>query len=283
MMTQDEMLLELGSDLSLRYQWFCPASMSHPAKLHVGLVEWLVQHYTRPGETIADPMAGIGSTLLAATSQRQVIAREIEPKWLEVLRDNARRISTMAGLFGGSIDIGQADACLPWDYRTDHILFSPPYGCAAAASPNARRMLPYRLHNSPGTYGERWKRFAEHPTPGSTGAVVFHYGTHAAQIGHLRGTRYWQAMNQVYTQAKDALRPGGRMMVVVKDHILHGERVHTADQTVERCQRIGFLLCHRHRRHVSPLSLWQRRRKEAGLPVIEEEDVLIFTYEGVSL
>jgi modification methylase len=129
MMTDDELLLEFGSDLSLRYQWFCPASMGHPAKLHLGLVDWLIQRYTRPGDTIADPMAGIGSTLLAAISQRHVIAREIEPHWLEILRENARGISTRAGLFGGRMEIEQADARQPWGYHTDHILFSPPYGC----------------------------------------------------------------------------------------------------------------------------------------------------------
>jgi modification methylase len=277
-MTQSTMLLELGSDLSLRYKWFCPASLSHPAKLHLGLVEWLVQRYTLPGETIADPMAGIGSTLLAAAYQRQVIAREIEPRWVELLRQNARQISAQAGLFGGTIDIRQADAREPWGYDTDHILFSPPYGCAASATPNAHRSLPYRLRDDLSRYDTRWQRLLEHPTPGSMGAVVFHYGSHTAQVGHLRGARYWQAMEQVYTQARPALRPGGLMIVVIKDHIHHGQRVPTANQTVELCQRLGFHLhAHLHRR-VFPLSLWQRRRKETGLPVVEDEDVLIFTH-----
>ncbi len=275
----NETLLELGSDLALRYRWFCPASMSHPAKLHLGLVVWLVQHYTRPGETVADPMAGVGSTLLAAAFQRQVIAREIEPKWVDVLRQNAKQISTQAGLFSGKIDVGQADAREPWSFSTDHILFSPPYGCAAAATPNARRMLPYRIHAAPGTYGERWQRLAEHPTPGSMGSVVFHYGTHEAQIGHWRGARYWQAMEHVYTQARAALRPGGLMMVVIKDHIYRGQRVPTASQTIEMCLHLGFTLYARHHRRVFPLSLWQRRRKEAGQPVVEDEDVLIFIHE----
>ncbi len=282
MMTQDERLLQLGSDLSLRYKWFCPASMAHPAKLHLGLVEWLVQQYTRPGNTIADPMAGIGSTLLAATSQRHVITREIEPHWLEMLRENARCISAQAGLFAGSIEIGQADAREPWDYSADHLLFSPPYGCEASTTPVVRRSLPYRLRGHLETFDTRWQRLIEHPTQGSMGALAFHYGTHEAQIGHLRGMRYWQAMERVYTQAREALRPGGFMMVIIKDHIHHGQRVPTADLTIELCLHLGFALHVRHQRRVYPLSLWQRRRKEAGLPVVEEEDVLVFTQKGGS-
>src|SRR5258708_23554701 len=104
-------VLALGSDLALRYRWFCPESFQHPAKLHLGLVEWLVTRYTRPGETIADPMAGIGSTLLAAAYERRLIVREIEPPWLEILRQNATHITQHAGLFAGHIDIAQADAC----------------------------------------------------------------------------------------------------------------------------------------------------------------------------
>jgi tRNA G37 N-methylase Trm5 len=279
-MNAKDTLLELGSDLSQRYHWFSPASMGHPAKLHLGLVAWLVGRYTRPDETIADPMAGIGSTLLAATTQRHVIAAELEPHWVEVLRDNAQRIEVQAGLFAGRVDIRQADAREPWDYRADHLLFSPPYGCAASTTPNVCRSLPYRLREKIESYDKRWQYLIEHPTAGSMGALAFHYGTHEAQIGHLRGPHYWQAMEQVYTQAKTALRASGFMMVVIKDHIRQGERVPMADQTALLCQRLGFSVHARHQRRVSPLSLWQRRRKEAGLPVVEEEDVLIFTHAG---
>jgi len=49
---------------------------------------------------------------------------------------------------------------------------------------------------------------------------------------------------------------------------------------VATCQELGFVLYARHQRRVFPLSLWQRRRKEQGLPVVEEEDVLVFRKES---
>jgi hypothetical protein len=56
--------LVCGSDVALRTRWFVPASFQHPAKLHLGLLHWLIEGYTLPGETIADPMAGSGGILL---------------------------------------------------------------------------------------------------------------------------------------------------------------------------------------------------------------------------
>jgi len=88
-------------------------------------------------------------------------------------------------------------------------------------------------------------------------------------------------MHAVYKQAHEALRPGGQLILILKDHIKDGQRVPTAQMTIVLCQQIGFHLAERFQRLVHPLSLWQRRRREQGLPVVEEEDVLIFRKEGV--
>lgn len=82
-------------------------------------------------------------------------------------------------------------------------------------------------------------------------------------------------MTEIYTNAYQALRDGV-MIVIVKDHISGGQRVETATQTIALCESLGFALVARHQRRVFPLSLWQRRRKEAGKPVVEEEDALVF-------
>jgi DNA methylase len=269
-------LLSFGTDVAIRSRWFVPQSFEHPAKLHLGLLRWLLDRYTRPGETIADPMAGSGSTLYAATLQRHVIAREIEPRWLDLLRENAARITLHSGLFAGQIDIGQADAREPWGYQADHVLFSPPYGNEASATPTVHRMLPSHLRSATIPYDSRWQRLATHPTPGAMGAATFHYGTHPDQIGHFRGERYWQAMHLIYAQAYLSLHPRGLLILIVKDHIRAGKRVATVAATITVCEQLGFTLHAHHQRQLRTLSLWQRRRKERGEPIIEEEDILVF-------
>ena len=271
--------LDFGSDLHLRNKWFVPESLSHPAKLHLGLLHWLLERYTKPGDIIADPMAGIGGILYAATLQRAVIAREIEPRWLEIAMSNAAHIYHEAGLFVAPMSVSQHNAREAWDYQADHIIFSPPYGNEAGTTANGRRMLPYKLHQGLVSYGDRWQKFLERPNAGTAGAVVFHYGSHPAQIGHFRGKRYFAAMSEIYIHAHSALRAGGFLILIVKDHISEGLRIRTADSTEATCQGLGFVLHARHQRRVFPLSLWQRRRKETGLPVVEEEDVLVFRKE----
>lgn len=272
--------LQFSTDRAIRLRYFTDASFQHPAKMHAGLLLHLVERYTTPGQTICDPMYGIGTTGLAALMQRDVIGFEIEPPYLAEAHRNAALIVEAAGLFAGRITIQPHDAREPWPARPDVVLFSPPYGCDASGGISRRRIIPEkikRLAELPGKQGKRWRHLATRLASGSMASLVFHYGTHPAQLGHLRGQRYWEAMEQVYTQARAALRPHGYMILVIKDHIRKGQRVCVATQTAERCEAMGFRLVERLARTVYPLSLWQRRRKEQGKPIVEEEDVLVFT------
>src|SRR5260221_6832586 len=234
-------VLDLGSDLSLRFCYFTSESIAHPAKCHLGLLRWLVDRYTRPGDTIADPMAGVGSTLYAALLQRNVIAREIEPRWLELLHQNAAKIIHNAGLFAGNIDVGQSDARLPWEYVATHIITSPPYGNEFSTKPNNNRALKLALHKNESLGGKRWQQFLAHPTEGSVSMSTYSYGIHPAQIGHLRGNRYYEAMAAIYRQAKASLYPGGYLILILKDHIRNGKRVETTSETITLCESLGFV------------------------------------------
>lgn len=273
--------LDLGSDLATRYRYFTRASLAHPAKMHAGLLLWLVERYSAPGQTILDPMCGIGTTLLGALSQRDVVGYEIEPSFLKEAHRNAAQIIEAAGLFAGRITVAAHDARTPWPHQADVVLFSPPYGCEA--SPNTWRrqgILSHRIRQlatEPGKLGKRWESLANKVQHGAGASLRFHYGDHPAQLGHLRGDRYWREMEQVYAQALVALRPGGRLILVIKDHIRKGQRITVAADTAQLCESLGFTLEARHARRVWPLSLWQRRRKEKGEPIVGEEDILVFT------
>jgi hypothetical protein len=89
-------------------------------------------------------------------------------------------------------------------------------------------------------------------------------------------------MRLIYAQAYTSLHPHGYLILIVKDHIRDGKRVATTATTRAVCTELGFTLCVHHQRHLQNLSLWQRRRKERGEPVIEEEDILVFKKCSVS-
>jgi hypothetical protein len=274
-------LVTFASDLPQRLRYFVPQSLLHPAKLHLGLLQYIVDRYTRPGDTLCDPMAGSGSLLLAALSARQVIVRDVEPRWVALMRQNAIRIHQQAGLFAGDITVERADARLPWEVCVDHVICSPPYGCEMSGSASANKGLAYRLAQHP--HDVRWERYLSCPNGATHGMLTFHYGSIPGQVGARRGKGYWQAMEAVYTRAYAAIRPGGQLILILKDHIRDGRRVPTANMTSDLCASIGYRLTGRLQRRVYPLSLWQRRRKESGLPVVEEEDVLIFARPVMSV
>lgn len=275
-MSMSSTWLDFGSDLEARRRYFVRESFAHPAKLHLGLLTWIVERFTRPGDTIGDPMAGVGSILLAITLQRHVIARDIA--YVPLLHENAARLQQQATLLYpmGHVDAAYGDARQPWGWTADHLIFSPPYACETRPKGVISILSHKQRQAKQKGWSKRW-RFLQTSQAGAYGALAFRYADHPAQVGNLRGRAYWAAMRDIYTHALTALRPAGIMALIIKDHIKDGQRVMIADQTVALCQDLGFDLIERHKRYVSHPSLWQRRRKEQGQPVVEDEDILVFT------
>lgn len=273
--------LEFGVDRKVRCTWFTTRSFEHPAKLHLGLLDWLIQHHQLAGRRLCDPMGGIGSTLYAATYGCSVDVYDVEPPWLEIAQANVAHIAAQAGGPVGAMTVRHHDARQPWPGQGyEVILFSPPYGCDASSSPLRRRALSNKIQTmaQDGTRHRRWRALAKQLGGGAHASLLFHYGEAEGQIGHLRGQRYWAAMEPIYRNAHAALVPGGQMILILKDHIRRGRRVAVVEQTIRLCERLGFVLTARHQRLLSPkdMALWTRRRAERGEPVVTEEDVLVF-------
>ncbi len=271
-----EAVWRFGSDLALRRRYFVEGVFAHPAKLHLGLLHRLIHLYTEPGQTILDPMAGSGSLLIAAAEERNVILRDVEPEYVRMIEASAEKVRQEAGLFAGFIDIGQADArtltCAP----VDHILFSPPYGFETGNGiSNARRAA---LMVSDKKYGRRWKKYLEQPCHASF-AAGFRYPGGQNNIGNKSGRNYWREMRLVYLRMSDILPPAGRLVLILKNFYRRGKLHDTAGGTLLLCEEIGLRLIERHARHIDRPSLWQRIRREKGLPIVEQEDVLVFGRE----
>jgi DNA modification methylase len=73
-----------------KYKPFLEHAIAHPAKANTKLIEFLILKYTKPGDTVLDPMAGSGSTgVVAALHNRNAIQIDIEEKfykWMEEAR-----------------------------------------------------------------------------------------------------------------------------------------------------------------------------------------------------
>lgn len=116
--------------------YYTEESISHPAKMHVKLTQWIIKKFTDPGDTIIDPMAGIGTTLLeAATLGRDAVGIEYEKRFIEMCIENAGMFTNCPTLNGkGDIKILHRDArdlvgLLSKQAKGLNIIItSPPYG-----------------------------------------------------------------------------------------------------------------------------------------------------------
>jgi len=122
--------LILKSDTKQRKQWFTDESFSHPAKMSLPLQQWIIENYTKPGETILDPMAGSGTILVACSAGRNVIAVELEQKFVDMMKGNWEKVRQRGVQLGsemGECQIIQGDARQLEGLLVDKIVTSPPY------------------------------------------------------------------------------------------------------------------------------------------------------------
>lgn len=122
--------ISFSQDTKERKQWFTAASFSHPAKMTLPLQIYLIEHYTKVGETILDPMAGSGTLLVACALGRHCVLVELEDKFVKMQKANWEKIRSLGPMLGckiGEATILQGDARALPELLVDKCIFSPPY------------------------------------------------------------------------------------------------------------------------------------------------------------
>jgi len=105
----------------------------HPAKFPETMAQEFIEFFTKEGETVLDPMAGTGSTLIAALrSGRNSYGIELNLKYAEIAKQiiEDERSSLGASIENLESKIVNGDAAQITNYQlplTDYVLTSPPY------------------------------------------------------------------------------------------------------------------------------------------------------------
>lgn len=152
------MEVEFKVDTKERKQWFTAESFAHPAKMSLPLELWLIEKYTKPGDVILDPMAGIGTILVGATLGRNIICVELEEKFCWMMFDNAEKIMQRGPQMGckmGRVDIIQGDARNLEGLLVDKIITSPPYAEAQSGGGIAKKGYQGSKHSPTDLIGKR--------------------------------------------------------------------------------------------------------------------------------
>ena len=222
---------------NLRFQYFVRESVEHGAKLELQTYEWLIHEYTKRGDTILDPMSGIGTVHYANLVGRNTIGIELHDRFMEIQQMNIvmlRNIAQERRIIPGEAytHLGDARRYLSGSglsmQSADIIIFSPPYGS---------------VFKKP---AQRHEMFKEK-------SIYKGYGEEFANIGNIPVyTIYLQSMQEIYKLCRDSLPDDGLMILITKDYVKSRVRVQVSVDTIRICMEVGFKLVDWHYRIVNP-------------------------------
>jgi modification methylase len=259
---------------------YLPKSFAHPGKMLPALARRIVETYSSPGQTVVDPMCGIGTTLVeGAELGRRCIGVEIEQRWANLARANldhilspetrplaevrpgdARRLPELLADVVGSVDL---------------VATSPPYACEVGTIDKSAWLAGRSLCDR----------------------SSLNYSEDRANLGHAREGAYLAQMAEIYRACHAVLRPGGLLVTVTKNLRRRGRCFDLAAATVELAHQAGFsylqhvvaLLCAvRGDELFARPSFWQltqtRKARGRGLPahLVVHEDLLVFSKKEVA-
>jgi len=127
----EELLFEPTPGFGPSYEPYLDHAKAHPAKMNTKLLEFLIKAWTKPGETVLDPMAGSGSTgVVAALHGRNAVQVELEKKfydWMEKAKENIEKTVTLTPKGWIKNICGDARRLSELLGRADVAITSPPY------------------------------------------------------------------------------------------------------------------------------------------------------------
>ena len=237
-------VIDIPRDITLRKHSY-PETVRHPAKNNMYLLEEIVKYLGDENSVVLDPMAGTGSIMYTASRVKSLFLIELEHVY-------AMFLDKVKASFGSNITVIEGDCrtVLPWKESIDLIVFSPPY---------ANQIQQHTM-----TQGGR----------ASSGAGDFL--SHPDNLSLLPDFWFNQAMVEVYTKCRDSLKPGGHMVVIIKDRMKAGRRIFLSVQHMQMCLRASGLEVKEQYQHTHLGRLFGAWNKKLGNSQVEEEDIIIF-------
>ncbi len=256
---------------------YVPESTAHPAKMLPAVAAHAIEHYTKPGEIVLDPMCGIGTTLVEAIDlRRRAVGVEYEPHWADIARANLRLARKRGHDHDGQVvrgDARQLETLLSVECagQVALVVTSPPYGPSVHGLVNTNRETGFdKVSKRHYRYGSALDR------------------GNLANIGHHR---LLAGFTRILAACARVLRPGGHVAITVRPWREHAELIDLPSQVitcgvaaglvpVERC--VALLARVAETELVVRGSFFQRdfirKQRDAGLPLhlIAHEDVIVF-------
>jgi len=216
---------------------------AHGANKPPRLMARLIEFFTRPGELVLDPFAGVGGTLLGAAicrSPRRALGFELERRWAEIY-DGVVRAARVNG--AELADLGHADpgGSRRLDPRGCRLVVGDALGLLADLEPGSVDFVatdpPYNPQLRQTMAGGRLaERFANRRTDY---AMVTE---HAADLANSATyDEYLDRMGSVFGELRRVLRDGRYATIIVRDAYQDGRYRFTGSDLAKRAENVGFV------------------------------------------
>jgi DNA modification methylase len=219
-MTGEEWLFFTRSVLSTAYRHELSHDLrkAHGANKPPQLMRQLIEFFTKGGERVLDPFAGVGGTLLGATlAGRRATGIELNPEWVEVYR----RVCEVEGLEEEEVIVGDAlDVLRGMEGPYDMVATDPPYNL------NLERTM------CDGKYANANRR-TDYTTFSDDPSDLSNLGTYG---------EYLDAMQAIMAECRRLLRERRYLVLIVRDAYQDGEYIMTHADLARRGQEAGLVL-----------------------------------------
>lgn len=230
-----------------------PSELGHALRREHGankpprLMAKLIEFFTVGGETVLDPFAGVGGTLLGAAiarTPRRAIGLELSPRWAEVYADVVvAAVSERDGAGPQLTDLGPQDPGGPRSFDPsgcelrvgDAMMLLPQIADASidfvATDPPYNVQMPMTMAGG---------RLAEaHANRRTDYAMVTDDPADLANLADYG--RFLDRMTEVLDHLHRVLRPGRYATLIVRDSYQDGRYIFTGSDLAARAATVGFV------------------------------------------
>jgi hypothetical protein len=254
---------------------YLPESTAHPAKMLPSIASAAITRYTQPGDLVADPMCGIGTTLVEAVHLgRDGLGIEYEDRWASVAAANVAHARRQGATGNAEVICGDArllPALIPPGTagQAALVVTSPPYG--------------------PSVHGQVIAE-QRRGTAGGVRKYDNRYGQDPANLASRGLDELLDGFTQILAGCRALLRPGGLAVITARPWRHHGELIDLPSAVLAAGERAGLEPVARHAallaglrdgRLIARPSFFQlenlRKARQRGEPwhLIVHEDLLI--------
>jgi len=230
-----------------------PSELGHAARRVHGankpprLMARLIEFFSRTGETVLDPFAGVGGTLLGAAiarGPRRAIGIELDPRWADVYAKVIGDLSAERDGLGPALaDLGPADPGGPRGFD--------PSGLELRVG-DALALLPRLASESVDLIATDPPYNLQLPMTMAGGALAVAHANRRTDYAMITDSAddlanavdypaFLDRMETVFAELRRVLRDGRYTVVIVRDAYQDGRYVFTGSDLAARAASVGFV------------------------------------------